>query len=54
MDGQQPRSIFLLVQTEYGRRTDVAGAVARLGGVASIAETSGPYDVVAQIDVGSI
>ncbi len=40
---------FILVQTEVGRSSDVAKATAKVEGVDSANEVTGPYDVIVKV-----
>jgi DNA-binding Lrp family transcriptional regulator len=40
---------YILVQTEVGKSSQVASAIADLEGVVSAEDVTGPYDVIAQI-----
>ncbi|WP_153398675.1 Lrp/AsnC family transcriptional regulator [Ornithinicoccus halotolerans] len=45
---------YLLVQTEVGRSSAVARAIADLDGVLSAEDVTGPYDVIAQIEAPTV
>ncbi|GAA3619385.1 Lrp/AsnC ligand binding domain-containing protein [Marihabitans asiaticum] len=45
---------FVLIQTDVGRSTDVRQALSEIDGVAEAKEVTGPYDVVAQLEAGSM
>lgn len=38
---------YILIQTDVGRATDVARAIAGIDGVVTVAAVTGPYDVIA-------
>ncbi|MGH3751767.1 MAG: Lrp/AsnC ligand binding domain-containing protein [Pseudonocardiaceae bacterium] len=41
---------YILIQTEVGKAAAVAAAVARLPGVASAEDVTGPYDVIVRAE----
>src|SRR2546426_952324 len=45
---------YVLIQTEVGRSAHVSTEVARLQGVVSTADVTGPYDVIVQVEADSI
>jgi hypothetical protein len=45
---------YVLIQTEVGRSAHVSAQVARLEGVVSTADVTGPYDVIVQIEADTI
>ena len=45
---------YILIQTEVGKSSMVAAAIAQLDGVAETAEVTGPYDVIAHLEAESI
>ncbi len=45
---------YILIQTEVGKSTAVAQAIAGLDGVVSTHEVTGPYDIIARIEAGSV
>jgi DNA-binding Lrp family transcriptional regulator len=45
---------YVLIQTETGRATDVAGAVRGESGVISIETVTGPYDVIVLVEAEDI
>ncbi|HEX2704466.1 MAG TPA: Lrp/AsnC ligand binding domain-containing protein [Candidatus Lustribacter sp.] len=45
---------YILIQTEVGKATTVAEAIARISGVAMAEDVTGPYDVIARVEAGSV
>ena len=45
---------YVLIQTEVGRSAHVSAEVARLEGVVSTADVTGPYDVIVQVEADTI
>jgi DNA-binding Lrp family transcriptional regulator len=45
---------YVLVQTEVGKAAHVCAQVARLEGVISAEDVTGPYDVIVQVEADSI
>ncbi|HKJ12272.1 MAG TPA: Lrp/AsnC ligand binding domain-containing protein [Ornithinimicrobium sp.] len=45
---------YILVQTEVGKSSSVARAVADLPGVSSAEDVTGPYDVIARIEAADV
>jgi DNA-binding Lrp family transcriptional regulator len=45
---------YVLIQTEVGRSAQVSAQVARLEGVVSTADVTGPYDVIVQVEADTI
>ena len=45
---------YVLIQTEVGRSAHVSAQVARLEGVVSTADVTGPYDVIVQVEADTI
>jgi DNA-binding Lrp family transcriptional regulator len=45
---------YILVQTEVGRSSRVASAIAELPGVSVAEDVTGPYDVIARIEASSV
>ncbi len=45
---------YILVQTEVGKSTLVAKAIAGLEGVSSAEDVTGPYDVIARIEAPTV
>ncbi|WJG12176.1 MULTISPECIES: Lrp/AsnC ligand binding domain-containing protein [Gordonia] len=41
---------YILIQTEVGRAALAAATIAKISGVASSEEVSGPYDVIVRVD----
>ena len=44
----------MLIQTEVGKSAQVTAQVARLDGVISSLDVTGPYDVIVQVEADSI
>jgi DNA-binding Lrp family transcriptional regulator len=47
-------SAYVLIQTEVGKAADVAGSVAKIGGVASAEDVTGPYDVIVRVEADTM
>ena len=47
-------SAYILIQTEVGRAAQVAGEVGNIDGVVSSEDVTGPYDVIARAEAGSV
>lgn len=45
---------YILIQTEVGRSSAVARAIADLDGVLSAQDVTGPYDVIAHVQAPSV
>jgi len=45
---------YVLIQTEVGRAAGVADDVGQLDGVTSATSVTGPYDVIARAEAGSV
>jgi DNA-binding Lrp family transcriptional regulator len=45
---------FILVQTEVGKAADVATSIRNIDGVISADDVTGPYDVIAVAESGSV
>jgi len=45
--------VFLLLQTDPGRAEEAQGFLRATPGIAEVATTSGPFDLIATADVGS-
>jgi DNA-binding Lrp family transcriptional regulator len=45
---------YVLVQTDVGRAIDVARRMAEIDGVVLAEDVTGPYDVIARVEAGSI
>lgn len=45
---------YVLVQTEVGKSTEVARAIAELPGVESAVDVTGPYDVIVAVAAPSV
>jgi len=45
---------YVLIQTEVGKSSQVSAQVARLEGVVSTADVTGPYDVIVQVEADTI
>jgi DNA-binding Lrp family transcriptional regulator len=53
-EGPEMVHAYILVQTEVGKSSVVARAVADLPGVSSAEDVTGPYDVIARIEAASV
>jgi DNA-binding Lrp family transcriptional regulator len=47
-------SAFVLIQTEVGKAAQVATEVRGIDGVVSADDVTGPYDVIARAEAGSV
>ncbi len=47
-------SAYVLIQTEVGKAADVANEVRAIDGVVSADDVTGPYDVIARAESGSM
>lgn len=45
---------YILIQTEVGKAADVATAVGNISGVVLAEDVTGPYDVIARVEAGSV
>jgi DNA-binding Lrp family transcriptional regulator len=45
---------FILIETAVGKTKEVAGILKQLAGVKSVDMVTGPYDIVAIIELGSL
>ena len=45
---------YVLIQTEVGKSAQVSAQVAQLDGVISARDVTGPYDVIVQVEAGSL
>ncbi len=45
---------FVLIETSVGRTKEVASTLRELNGVQSVDPVTGPYDVIAVIELGSL
>ena len=45
---------YILIQTEVGRSADVAREITQLTGVTLAEDVTGPYDVIARVEAGTI
>lgn len=45
---------YVLIQTEVGKAARVAGEVAKLSGVVSAEDVTGPYDVIVRAEAESV
>jgi len=45
---------YVLIQTEVGKAAQVAAEVARIDGVTSAEDVTGPYDVIVRAESGSV
>jgi DNA-binding Lrp family transcriptional regulator len=43
-------SAYVLIQTEVGKAADVAASVAKITGVATAEDVTGPYDVIVRVE----
>jgi DNA-binding Lrp family transcriptional regulator len=47
-------SAYILIQTEVGRAAQVAAEVGAIEGVVSADDVTGPYDVIARAEAGTV
>ncbi|WP_295692837.1 Lrp/AsnC ligand binding domain-containing protein [Lapillicoccus sp.] len=45
---------YILIQTEVGKAATVASTVAAIPGVALAEDVTGPYDVIARVEAGTV
>ena len=45
---------FILIQTEVGKAATVAQSIGELSGVSSAEDVTGPYDVIARVEAGTV
>lgn len=45
---------YILIQTEVGKSSDVAKEIRQLNGVTLAEDVTGPYDVIARVEAGSV
>ncbi len=45
---------YVLIQTEVGKASAVAAAVAGVAGVTQAEDVTGPYDVIARVESGNV
>ena len=45
---------FILIETSVGRTKEVSGGLKQLEGVKSVDQVTGPYDIIAVIEAGSL
>ena len=45
---------YVLIQTEVGKAADVASRIATIEGVIEAEDVTGPYDVIARAESGSV
>ncbi len=45
---------YILIQTDVGKAASVASAIAGLEGVALAEDVTGPYDVIARVEAGTV
>jgi DNA-binding Lrp family transcriptional regulator len=45
---------YILIQTEVGRSAQVAQTISALEGVSLAEDVTGPYDVIARVEAGSV
>jgi DNA-binding Lrp family transcriptional regulator len=47
-------SAYVLIQTEVGKAADVAEEIRNIAGVVAADDVTGPYDVIARAEAGSM
>ena len=47
-------SAYVLIQTEVGKAAQVADEVAKIDGVVSAEDVTGPYDVIARVEARNV
>ena len=47
-------SAYILIQTEVGKAAQVASAVAKIDGVVSAEDVTGPYDVIVRAESNTV
>ncbi len=45
---------YILIQTEVGKAANVAREIAEISGVALAEDVTGPYDVIARVEAGTV
>ncbi|MBM6404794.1 Lrp/AsnC ligand binding domain-containing protein [Phycicoccus sp. CSK15P-2] len=45
---------YILVQTDVGKAASVAAAIAQIDGVVLAEDVTGPYDVIARVEAGTV
>ena len=45
---------YILIQTEVGKAAQVASTISEISGVTRAEDVTGPYDVIARVEAGSI
>lgn len=45
---------YILIQTEVGKAATVASTIAEIPGVALAEDVTGPYDVIARVEAGTV
>ncbi len=45
---------YVLIQTEVGQAASVATAIGEIGGIVTADDVTGPYDVIATAEAGSV
>ncbi|WP_255392549.1 MULTISPECIES: Lrp/AsnC ligand binding domain-containing protein [unclassified Kineosporia] len=45
---------YILIQTEVGKSSEVAREIRQLAGVTLAEDVTGPYDVIARVEAGSV
>lgn len=45
---------YILVQTEVGKSASVASEIAKIAGVSSAEDVTGPYDVIARVEATTV
>ncbi|HZN13363.1 MAG TPA: Lrp/AsnC ligand binding domain-containing protein [Acidimicrobiales bacterium] len=49
-----PVTAYVLIQTEVGKAAQVAEEVAKIDGVTSAEDVTGPYDVIVRAEAGDV
>jgi DNA-binding Lrp family transcriptional regulator len=49
-----PVSAYVLIQTDVGKAADVTRQVREIDGVVTAEDVTGPYDVIACVEAGSV
>src|SRR5690606_16964825 len=52
--GQMTVSAYILIQTEVGKAAEVAEEVGSIDGVVTAEDVTGPYDVIARAEAGTV
>jgi DNA-binding Lrp family transcriptional regulator len=45
---------YILIQTEVGKASNVAGVIAKIPGVIEAEDVTGPYDVIVRAEAGTV